>query len=119
MKLSDMRTILVLLGFTFMFSSCYKPGSIEVRNNINNVELQDVYWGDHFISESLLPGQTSSEVSIQKHEEKLPASNQISFEMTANGQRIFLETKTEFLLNEDEVITVVLEEDTEVQNSNQ
>ena len=98
--------------------SCYKAGSIEVQNNISQVEILDVKWGEIYLSSELLPGQTSEKISIEKREKKLPFSSKISFTMYANSKTIYLETQEEFLLNEDQDLLIILDDNTKVKNPN-
>lgn len=108
--------LIILIGLSLC--SCYKPGKIEVVNSIDNVEILDVEWGDIYLVNSLLPGESSSKTEILKSEEKLPSSYSVTFKMSANGRIIFLETKSSYSLDQDETLTIILTEETEVKNSN-
>lgn len=101
-----------------MLQSCYKPGKITIKNNISQVEIQNVKWGDIVVASSLLPGESSYPKIINKYTEKLPSSKTISFKMTANGKTVYLETKEEFLLKEDDDILIILDDNTPVFNPN-
>lgn len=99
--------------------SCYKPGDIQVQNNITKVKIVDVKWGDIYIATELLPGEKSGKLTINKYEETLPASHKISFKMTANNKTIYLETEEIFLLEEDDDLLIVLTDETKVKNPNE
>lgn len=115
-----MKNLYILILFTGIIGlqSCRKPGKIKVQNNISNVKIQDVKWGDHYLSYELLPGETSSKISISYYDEKLPANHKVSFTMSANQKSIYLETVEEYLLDEDQEILIVLSDSTEVKNPN-
>ncbi|MCI5058409.1 MAG: hypothetical protein MRY83_20020 [Flavobacteriales bacterium] len=107
------------LGFIVLFfviQSCYKPGKINIQNNISNVKLDDVSWGDITIGTDLLPGESTGEVLISKHEEKLPSTQVIRFSMIANGISVYLETQESYELDEDDNILIILDDDTPVRN---
>lgn len=105
-------TILIAVILT----SCYKPGHIKLQNNVSNAKLVNVRWGEILLGSELLTGQETAKVEIRKDDEKLPAQHQISFEMEANHQQIFLKTKREYRLEEDGDILIVIGDTTEVQN---
>lgn len=108
-------TVLVIL----LLQSCYRPGEIQVKNNITKVKITDVKWGDIYIATDLLPGESSKKLTIDKYEEKLPSSHKISFKMTANNKSIYLQTEVEYLLNEDDDLLVILTDSTKVKNPNE
>lgn len=110
--------ILLLVIVAMCFQSCYKPGKIRVENDIPQVKIIDVKWGDIYIATELLPGETSEKLKILKYEKKLPSKHKISFKMTANNKSIYLETEEEFLLNEDDDLLIILDEETIVENPN-
>lgn len=111
-----MKTVkLILIVSTVIFlQSCYKPGDIQIQNNISQVKIVDVKWGDIYIATELLPGESSSKLTINKYDKKLPSSQKISFKMTANNKSLYLETEEEFLLDEDDNLLIVLTDETKV-----
>lgn len=111
--------LVIFIATVFVLQSCYKSGEIQVQNNISNVVIEDVYWGDNYLSSELMPGEKSSVNIINKYEEELPSSNTITFKMTANNSSIYLQTVEKFTLNQDEKILIVLEDSTKVVNPNQ
>ena len=111
--------IIFLLSIIVLLQSCYKPGKITIKNNISQVKIQSVKWGDILIASSLLPGESSSPKIINKYSEKLPSSKIISFKMTANDKTVYLETTEKFLLKEDDDIIIVLDDNTLVFSPNQ
>ncbi len=111
--------LLFITVIAVIMQSCYKPGDIQVQNNITQVKIVDVKWGDIYIAYELLPGESSKKLTIRKHDEKLPSSHKISFKMTANNRSIYLETEEEYLLDEDDYLLIVLTDDTKVKNPNE
>lgn len=116
--MKSIKFILVIC-IAFIFQSCYKSAEIQVRNNISKVKIIDVKWGDNYIAGELLPGQTSSKITVTNHEEKFPATHNISFVMFANDKYVYLETISEYTLDEDQDLLIILEDTTRVQNPNQ
>jgi hypothetical protein len=116
-----MKNILFILIVCAAVSlqSCYKAGEIQVQNNISQVKIIDVEWGDVYIASELLPGESSYKVSVFRYDEKLPASHKITFKMTANSKTIYLETDEEYLLDEDDELVIVLNDETPVSNPNE
>lgn len=108
------KVILFLTAFLIILASC-KPGEIRVKNEISNVVITDVRWGDNLIALELLPGQVSKKLVISNDAEKLPASFKISFIMKANQQSVYLRTVEEFMLQKDEEILITLTDETEVE----
>ncbi len=113
------KIIPIILLFLIPFlQSCYKSGKLQIQNNISQVKIYDVEWGDLYIASELLPGESSDKIEILKYDEKLPASHKVSFKMTANQSTIYLETSQEYLLDEDGYLVINLNDDTKVENPN-
>lgn len=111
-------SILIILISFFILESCHKPGEIQVQNNISAVKITDIYWGDNYLSNELLPGESSSIISISNYDEELPATFKVRFKMTANNKSIYLETVDQFSLNEEEFLLITLNDNTKVANPN-
>ncbi|MCK6612327.1 MAG: hypothetical protein L6Q78_14960 [Bacteroidia bacterium] len=111
MKFIHFFAMLILsLGFT----ACYKPGTIEVKNSISNAKIKQLKWGNVYLGTNLLPGQSTGEITIEKEDQNLPASNKIKFTMEANNRQVYLETEELFSLDQDELKTIVLTDSTVV-----
>lgn len=110
--------LLGLIVLSFFAQSCYKSGKMKIQNKVSSVTLEDIKWGDVFISDKLLPGESSNTVTIDKQTDKLPKSHKISFKMSSNGQLIYLETVDEFQLIEDDDKLFILDDNTKVSNPN-
>lgn len=113
-----MKAVYILLFLSALLTSCYKPGSISVENKVSNSQLNSIYWGDTYIGGSLLPGQTSGEVTVKKYMEKLPAKHNVSFVLKANGKEVYLETKQQYSLTEDQSIVITIDDTTAIFNPN-
>ena len=113
------RNLFLLAVFALLLHACYDPGTVQVQNNINRAKVIDVKWGDHYIAGELLPGESSSKVSIERRKEKLPSSNRVTFKLSANNKVVFLESQDEYELDEDEDLLIVLDDDTPVRNPNE
>ena len=94
--------------------SC-KPGKIRVQNNISQVVITNVQWGDTYLAYELLPGETSSKQKVSD----VPESNKIRFVMQANSQSIYLETEELYHLDHDDDLLIVLTDSTPVKNPNE
>lgn len=116
--MKKLQFILVICA-AFILTSCYKSADIQVRNNISQVKIMDVKWGEIYIAGELLPGETSSKITVTSQEEKFPATHNISFVMSANDKYVYLETVCEYTLDEDQDLLIILEDTTRVQNPNQ
>ncbi len=101
-----------------VMQSCRQPGNIQVQNNISQVKMVDVRWGNIYIATELFPGETSEKLTIEDRDGKLPSSHKISFKMTANNKTIYLETEEAYLLEEDDDILIILDDNTKVRNPN-
>ena len=112
------KPLIIFLSAFVMLQSCYNPGDIQIQNNISNVEIVDVRWGDLYMAEDLLPGESSDKHTIRKYDEKLPSMHKVSFKMTANMKTIYLGTVEEFLLDQDGDLLITLDDETKVKNPN-
>ncbi|HBF87810.1 MAG TPA: hypothetical protein DDX39_04130 [Bacteroidales bacterium] len=111
-----MRNYIIIGILLLTLVSCYKPGEISIENNVSNATLNDIYWGDIYLTSDLLPGESSNPKVINKTTEKLPASYRVSFVLEANNKKVYLETDEEFLLDEDDQILIVIDDETLVVN---
>lgn len=103
----------MLLVTLALLASC-KPGKIRVVNQVSSVTMYNISWGNHELSGSLLPGQSTDELEISRGDEKLPSSHPIVFEITANGNTVALQTEELYELDRDETLVIVIDDDTGV-----
>jgi len=111
--------IILAVCIGFLLQSCHKPGEIKIKNNISQVKLEDVKWGDVYMAYELLPGESSEKMKLRRYDKKLPATHKVTFKMTANNKTIYLETIDEYLLDEEDDLLIVLSDDTPVKNPNE
>jgi hypothetical protein len=102
--------------FIVIFASCQESSKIIVRNNVHNVKLESISWGDVSIYYSLLPGESSGEVTITDKRNKFPKHNQLEFYMVSKGRRVYLKTKEIYQLDADQTLTIEINDETEVIN---
>lgn len=116
-----MKTInlIILLSAVLTFFSCEESADIRIQNNISNVKLTDIQWGNIYIAAELLPGETSERYKIDNYTVDLPASYTIAFKMTAKGKTVYLETNESFSLDDGDDLIIELDDNTEVSNPNE
>ncbi len=105
----------------FALSSCVeKESKIRVQNMLPKALVKNVEWGGIPISSQILPGQTSGTIIVYEDEPyydiKLPASKPVKFYISLNGDLVYLQTKASFQLNEDDDLTIVIADTTQVFN---
>lgn len=107
----------VLLMFLTMITSCveYQDAKITVRNNVSNVTLEDVYYGNYYVDYSLLPGQ-ERELTITLEADEFPITESISFIMSANNSQVYLETEASYTLMGGDEMEVAITDTTAVAN---
>lgn len=71
-------------------------------------------WGNIFIASELLPGEKSNQAQVSTYDEKLPASNTITFVMKANSRSIYLQTEEVFELDDGDERLIMLDDLTKV-----
>jgi hypothetical protein len=96
--------------------SCQEVGRIKVQNKLPNTKLDNISFGDISIYYSLLPGETSSEVTVSDSKRSFPKINQLEFYMESNGNKVYLKTKKKYRLDSDETLTITVSDTTQVIN---
>ena len=112
-----LRRLIPFIVISCSLLACDKKGTIRIVNKVDQTSLEEVEWGDHLLAQELLPGE-SEEVEITKYMEELPSSHVVQFKMSANGNRVFLQTREEFFLDYDDMREIIIDDDTEVINPN-
>lgn len=110
-----MKHIMLLLLLVAIYS-CNDTGKIKVQNNIHNVKLESVSWGNYSIAYSLLTGEKSDEITIEDKKETFPKIYDVSFYMVNSDKRVYLKTKSKFQLDADQNLTIVITDTTAVFN---
>ncbi|KAA6323681.1 hypothetical protein EZS27_013023 [termite gut metagenome] len=113
----DFRYI-ILSAFALLFVSCDKNASISVTNNVGNVSIENVSYGDISIGyKFLLPGETVSKIiSDERDRVKFPMSAQLQFYMVSGENKVFLKSKEAYTLNADQHLKIIIDDHTEVIN---
>lgn len=116
--MKTLKSILIICVVVFL-AACEETGSVQIQNNISQVEIVDVKWGKFYVATGLLPGEASSKKTITDDDVHFPAANIVSFKMVANNKTIYLETEEQYTLNEDQDLLIVLTDETKVKNPNE
>jgi hypothetical protein len=112
-----MKNILLLVLIVLVWSCQeYDKGKIKVQNNVHNVKLESINWGDYSIYSSLITGQTSPEITIEDKKGTFPKIYELSFYMVSGTKKVYLQTKQKFQLDADNTITIVISDTTGVTN---
>lgn len=112
-----MKIHFILLAlFCFLLTSCQDKGKIKVENKLRNTKLENISFGDVSIYYSLLPGETSPEVTVVDDKESFPKVNQLDFYMESNGNKVYLKTKYKYSLDAGETLLIIISDTTKVVN---
>jgi hypothetical protein len=81
--------------FILLFVSCDKSASISVTNNVSNVSIENISYGDIPIGyKFLLPGETVSKIiSDERDRVKFPMSAQLQFYMVSGETKYSLKAR--------------------------
>lgn len=111
-----MKTLTILIVSCFLLTSCMEEGKIKVQNKVHNTKLENISFGDVSVYYSLLPGETSTEVTVSDYKESFPKINQLEFYMVSNGNKVYLKTKNKYILDYGETLLITISDTTEVIN---
>lgn len=112
-----MKNFIILIIAVLLIQSCDDyHGKICVRNSVSSVTLKNVMWGDFLLANEILPGQSSTKLTLYKTDEKLPSTHRITFTMSANSSQVYLETEESFTLDKDDDLLIVIDDSTKVIN---
>lgn len=100
----------------FLIISCQEEGKIKVLNKLPNTRLENISFGDVSIYSSLLPGETSTEVTVTDKKGSFPKINQLEFYMVSSGNKVYLKTKAKYSLDYGETLLITISDTTEVIN---
>lgn len=117
-KKYNMYKYILVIASVFVMFSCkkYKSANISIQNNVHNVKLTNISWGDYYLSDVLLPGVTSDKYYIEDEDDFWPKTNNVEFYMEKGLNRVYLKTKYKFTLNSDDDITIIISDTTSVVN---
>ena len=111
-----MKTVVILVMSCFLIISCQEEGKIKIQNKLPNTILDNISFGNIPIYATLLPGETSSVITVSDYKESFPKINQLVFYMESNGNKVYLQTKTKFKLEYGETLLITISDSTEVIN---
>jgi len=112
-----MKTLFVFVISCFLLISCKdETGKIKVQNKVHNSKLDNISFGNVSVYYSLLPGETSAEVTITDKKESFPKINQLEFYMESNGNKVYLKTKNKYKLDSGVTLLITISDTTEVIN---
>ena len=112
MKTRYLLPVLILM----ILSACMGEGKIRVQNNVHNVRLESINWGDYSLDYSLLPGETSETFLIRDLQGEFPMDHPLEFYMVAEGNSVYLKTKTIYRLDLNDDLLIEINDTTEVIN---
>ena len=110
------RTIILLAILSLAFASCQEEAKIQVINEIHNVAMTDISWGNYSVYSRLMPGQASEKETIIDDAKNFPKRHRLKFYLSADGNTVFLETKEYFELDKGDFIRIIVTDITEVVN---
>ncbi len=113
-----MKNIFTSILFVILFVSCKEEATIYVTNNISNVRLESVSFGEDInITSSLIPGETGQRTLDDKMSNvEFPMEKQLRFYMVKGDNRVLLYTKGSYTVNKDDDLRITLTNETEVIN---
>ena len=115
MKYFILSSILALF-----LTSCEYKSSLRVRNLLSHSVVGNVEWGGIPVSSQIIPGETCQKITIMENEPyydiRLPSAFPLKFNISVNGDRVFVQTRKSYLLNKDDDLTIDLCDTTQVFN---
>ena len=111
-----MKILILFVMSCFLIISCQEKGKIMVLNKLPNTKLENISFGDISVYYSLLPGETSTEVTVSDKKGSFPKINQLEFYMERNGNKVYLKTKAKYSLNYGETLLITISDTTAVIN---
>lgn len=108
------KLLFTLLAISSLAACDDVEGTVTIKNEISNMEISDVKFGDYTVAYSLLPGQDNSLIIYDK-EDGFPKTCQTSFKMTSNNKVVYLVTLDDYVLDQGTEITITLSDSTKVE----
>lgn len=114
--MKHLYTIVAILC-AISLASC-KDSRIYVTNKIQNVQLENVSFGEELgITSGLLPGETDYvEIDENTPGVDFPMTKHVRFYMVKGDSRVLLYTKEYYTVEKDDELRIILTDDTEVVN---
>jgi hypothetical protein len=115
-----MRKAIIFIISALTLISCQDKSTIQVKNMLSKAIIKNVEWGELPISSQLLPGETSSKITIYEDDSyydiKLPESNPLKFYIYINGDLVYVQTKMSYKLGKEDHLLIVIDDTTKVFN---
>jgi hypothetical protein len=115
-----MNKIGFIIFFGVFLTSCQDKSTIQVQNMLPKAIISNIEWGGLPISSKIMPGQTSTKITLYEDESyydiKLPESNPVKFYIDLNGDKVYVQTKTSYRLGTNDDLVIVIEDTTKVFN---
>jgi hypothetical protein len=92
---------------------CSNNGEVKIKNGISGTTIENVYWGETYISGPLRPEEESGFRQISRREEKLPARNRIFFSTVGLTSKEFY-TAEMFSLSKKQQLVIELSDSTAI-----
>ena len=99
------------------FTSCNKPSTIEVQNDLPDASLKNIYWGEVPIAYEILPSETSGQVKIYEdahYNLDFPEEFPLRFLLKIHGKEIQVQTVKIFILGKEDDLLITITDSTKV-----
>jgi len=114
-----MKRVAYIILYFIILTSCDESSSIKIENKLSKAIIRNIEWGGIPISSQILPGETSSKITIRDdsyYEIDLPATYPLKFYIDLNGDKVYVQTKVSYKLGKEDDITIVVGDTTSVFN---
>lgn len=107
---------ILAISFSLFLFSCQpiEEANVRVKNNISNVKIGDIMYGDEYISGSIITGNNTGYVTISDERDHWPKTMFLTFSMTANNRVVFLQTISPYTIDAGDDLTITLDDNTPV-----
>jgi hypothetical protein len=111
-----MKNLFLPILLLLALAACTESAKIQVQNNIHNSRMENINFGSYGIYSSLLPGETSDELTITELRKEWPMRHYLEFYLVANNKQVYLRTQEMFTLDYDDELLIVIDDTTVVLN---
>lgn len=113
-----MKRIIYCIVVMLLLAACDDwESDIQIVNNLPGAVIRNVQWGTIPMSRELLPGQSSTRITIAKYSYyKLPATARVQFYIEVDGETVYVETREKFFLGKDDSLLIEISDTTKVIN---
>jgi len=111
-----MKKIIFCLPILILIACKEEKAKLTIHNSVSNAELSSITCDRFSIDGSLIPGEEAND-EVRDKKDKFPISGQVSFYMTAQGNKVYLKTKETFTIQAGDDKTITISDDTPVYSS--